>query len=117
MIISDGFASLCNPFLPVVRGETACIIRLTHDAEFSRNAHLDGENSLTAAVQPQKSFCGEKRPDVTVIVEIKSFHLIPITFPAMTPECVTLMYRTRDRREPSDHDRRTINALTLHKLV
>lgn len=40
----------------------------------------------TTAAQPQKSLCGGKRPDVTVIAEIKSFDLIPITFTEMSPE-------------------------------
>ncbi len=40
----------------------------------------------TTAAQPQKSLCGGKRPDVTVIGEIKSFDLIPITFTEMSPE-------------------------------
>ncbi len=40
----------------------------------------------TTASQPQKSLCGGKLPDVTVIAEIKSFDLIPITFTEMSPE-------------------------------
>lgn len=40
----------------------------------------------TTAAQPQKSLCGGRRPDVTVIAEIKSFDLIPITFTEMSPE-------------------------------
>lgn len=50
----------------------------------------------TTAAQPQKSLRGATRPDVTVIAEIKSFHLIPITFTEMSPEYVGLMYRTRE---------------------
>lgn len=48
----------------------------------------------TTAPQPQKSLCDSKRPDVTVIAEIKSSDLIPITFAEMSPERVRLMYRT-----------------------
>lgn len=48
----------------------------------------------TTAPQPQKSLCDSKRPDVTVIAEIKCSDLIPITFAEMSPERVRLMYRT-----------------------
>lgn len=40
----------------------------------------------TTAAQPHNSLCGGKSPDVTVIGEIKSFDLIPITITEMSPE-------------------------------
>lgn len=60
-------------------------ILLHNRSIFSLRALLE-----TTAAQPQKSLWEGKRPDVTVIAQIKSFDLIPITFTEMSPEWASI---------------------------